>query len=264
MRMINGNKLTITFLNCDGLMTKERQTAIGALDSDIIALTETHLNNDSIQLASGFFTEYDAHWGAPVIGKNDGVGFLIKKKTLWHTNVMQWYDSSPCRAHFNAGRLHGMSIFTGNGKQQILMYIIYGVSGARWSLDLKRQTHHIVESVLADAASRGLPAILGGDFNLEISDSTFLQSMPQIGWTNLAEFSHQATTPTCFRGKNGSVIDFIWANSLMMASFSDFSVSSHDLFADHAPLQCSFNESIRAQDVLRNRDYGDTPEGFLG
>ena len=43
-------------------------------------------------------------------------------------------------------------------KKQLLCYVIYGHSGARWSSQLKKRTHNIVEAVLSDAASRGCVA----------------------------------------------------------------------------------------------------------
>ena len=73
---------------------------------------------------------------------------------------------------------------------------------------LKKQTHNIAEAVLSDAASRGLPAIFGGDINLEVSDSDLFQRLPQLGWSRLADAVGLGQAPTCCK-RGGSVIDHI-------------------------------------------------------
>ena len=47
----------------------------------------------------------------------------------------------------------------------------------------------------------------------------------------------------------------------MLTTFSSFKIGSATGLADHAPIFCEFTDKIRAQQVFRNRCYGDTPKG---
>ena len=177
---------SIAFVNPDGISGKTRKPAIGALNCDIIALSETHLSKELMKSAEGGFPGYNPFWGIPVKGKNGGVGFLVKTNAFWHVAPISWPADSPCHSFVQAGRLHALSIFTGLGHSQFNIYVVYGISGARWNTELKDNTHKLIEAVCADIASKGLPAVMGGDFNLEIADSPLLERLPQIGFTNLA------------------------------------------------------------------------------
>ena len=144
----------------------------------------------------------------------------------------------------------------GNGKKQFLCYVVYGISGSRWSLPLKKQTQSILEAAFNDAASRGLPALVGGDFNLEVGDSEFLQRLPQLGWSRAAEVSGVGQTFTCYKG-TGSVIDHVFCNQMLMASFREFFVGDRHGLADHCPINCLLNLDVTSQVVSRNREYGE-------
>ena len=214
-------------------------------------------------LIHGGFPGYKAYWGAPVEGKNGGVGFLVKSSAAWHTTPVTWDKHSPCYIHHAAGRLHAVKVFTGDGSSHFLIYVLYGVSGARWNIEMKTETHRLIEDVCADIACKGLPAIFGGDLNLQLNESPLLERLPQLNFTNLAIFSSKAHEATCFKGKKGSTIDHVFVNQLMMATFSSFQVGSHSGLADHAPLFCQFQDMVKPQFVLRNRSCGDSPTGIL-
>ena len=250
----------VTYLNCDDISGKSRRSAIGALDCDVFALTETHLSTNSMTIARGWFPDYEAYWGAPVDGKKGGVGFLVKAKTAWHVSPIKWPENSSCAAHYRAGRLHGVRLFLGSGSAQILITALYGISGSRWASDLKAKTHKLIEDVCADISAKGLPVLFGGDLNLQVNESPLLERLPQLGFTNLGVVTNNADKHTCFHGKQGSTIDHAFANSLMMATFSDFRVGS---VADHAHLFCEFHDTCHQQMVLRDRHYGETPIGVL-
>lgn len=260
MHLINGN-IRITFLNSDGLMGKDRKSALGALNSDILALSETHLTPALMKVLHGRFPGYQSFWGTPVTGKNGGVGFLVKPNAAWHISPIEWPETSSCFPHYKAGRLHAIKVFLDQGSAQFVVYTLYGVSGARWSTDLKLQTHKLVEDVCIDIAARGLPCLFGGDLNLQLQDSPLLERLPQLNFANLAIVSNKAHEATCFSGKNNSTIDHVFANSLMMATFESFQIGARTGLADHAPLICLFKDKCESQRVLRNRFYGDTPTG---
>ena len=166
MRMVNGNTsvLRFCFANADGVLGKTRGVAIDDLPADIFALSETHLTSNTMRVIDGSFPQFACYWGAPAT--KCGVGFLIRKSSVWTASPLTWSINSPCHRHYQTGRLHAISLHVGNGHRELLVYVIYGISGSRWNSHLRRQTHAIIESALADAASRGLPAMIGGDFNL--------------------------------------------------------------------------------------------------
>lgn len=151
-----------------------------------LALSETHLTTNLMTLIHGGFPGYKAYWGAPVEGKNGGVGFLVKSSAAWHTTPVTWDKHSPCYIHHAAGRLHAVKVFTGDGSSHFLIYVLYGVSGARWNIEMKTETHRLIEDVCADIACKGLPAIFGGDLNLQLNESPLLERLPQLNFTNLA------------------------------------------------------------------------------
>ncbi len=260
MRSTHGNtscQLRFTFLNPDGVSGRTRAAALTSLNSDIICLSETHLTSELQTLAQNSFTGYQAYWGAPAHGKG-GVGFLVKKGSVWHTRPLSWNSDSACLRHYEAGRLHGITLHVGNGKQQVLCYVMYGQSGARWNLAMRAQTHQMIEHVLADATERGLPCILGGDINLQISDSHVLQRMQQMGWHSLALAFGKNQQHTSFKG-SGSIIDHVYSNSLAFSFCKNFEIGDRTGLADHAPLHADFLLGPVAQRILRNRDYGKLP-----
>ena len=260
MRSTHGNtsrQLRFTFLNPDGVSGRTCAAALTSLSSDIVCLSETHLTSELQTLAQKSFTGYQAYWGAPAHGKG-GVGVLVKKGSVWHARPLSWNSSSACFQHYEVGRLHGITLHVGNGKQQILCYVMYGQSGARWNGTMRAQTHQMIEHVLADATGRGLPCILGGDINLQVSDSHVLQRMQQMGWRSLASAFGKDQQPTSLKG-SGSVIDHVYANNFAFSFCKSFDIGDRQGLADHAPLHADFLLGPVAQ-ILRNRDYGKLPE----
>ena len=160
------------------------------------------------------------------------------------------FSKSPCYKYFQEGRLVVLSLQIGDGSRQILIYNAYGYSGARWNHGLKSQTHALIESALQDSISPGLPALFGGDLNLQLDESSVLQRMTQFDWFHLPSLCNSATTSTCFKGK-GSAIDHIFCNSLAFNAFTSFSIGS--CISDHASLQCTFSLQVISQTVHRNR-----------
>ena len=263
MRMLHGNTtqpdLSFAFANVDGVVGRDRSHAILDLDCDIIALTETHLTQEHQKILQHSFPGYQPFWGAPVSGKKGGVGFLVRTGSTWHAKLISISASSPCYKYFQEGRLVVLSLQIGNGSRQILIYNAYGYSGARWNHGLKSQTHAIVESALQDSISRGLPALFGGDLNLQLDESSVLQRMTQFDWFHLPSLCNSATTSTCFKGK-GSAIDHIFCNSLAFHAFTSFSIGS--CISDHASLQCTFSLQVISQTVHRNRTMTSLPPKF--
>lgn len=264
MHTLNGNTGGCTrfaFLNSDGIMGKDRASSIGEIDADVIALSETHLSDNLMKLAHGRFPGYSSFWGSPVKGKSGGVGFLIKPSSFWHISPVKWDSQSPCYKYFLEGRLYAVSVFLGKGSSQLIVYTAYGYAGSRWSSELKQKTHNLIEAICVDIAARGLPSIFGGDLNIQTDESNLLEALPQLGFTNLASLTGQSNIATCFKGKEGSTIDHVFCNGLMLATFSSLQIKSQ--VADHAPLVCTFTDTCLSQLIHRNRFYGDFLDGDL-
>ena len=120
MQMVNGNTrpLRICYLSADGVMGKTRGPAILALPSDVIAISETHLTADLLKLVDGAFPRIRSLWGA---ASQAGVGFLVRDAVVWAVRPIQWPANSPCHRHFIAGRLPGISLYLGNGKEAVAL-----------------------------------------------------------------------------------------------------------------------------------------------
>ena len=174
--------------------------ALQSTGADVEAISETHLTQEHQGCLKHSFGHYECFWGTPVFGKFGGVGFLVRRGSCWHARLLDFPRDSACRRHIDAGRLSVLSTHLGSGSRRLLIYNIYGYSGARWSLKLRHWTQRLIEDALGDAASRGLPCAFGGDYNLEVIDSPLLQRVPQMGWFHVPTFCGQASVHTCFKG----------------------------------------------------------------
>ena len=159
-------------------MDKTRFPAFQALQSDVLAISETHLTSELQHMVRHSFSGVDAFWGVPSSGKGD-VGFLVRHGTVWHAEALTWPDTSPCFSFQENGRLHGLTLWLGDGRYRMTCYVLYGHAGAPWNESLRQQTHSMIQAVLDDAAEKGLPAIFGGD--------NLLRRLPQLDWTSLAD-----------------------------------------------------------------------------
>ena len=116
------------------------------------------------------------------------------------------------------------------GQSSILVYNAYGYSGARWNAALKKLTHNLIEAALTDGASRGLPAIFGGDLNLQIEAPMVLQRMSQHDWCHIPRICGMPDEPTCFKVP-GSAIDHVFFNAWDLSAFQYFNFGNQ--ISDH-------------------------------
>ena len=264
MRIWNGNTTTstlgISFVNADGVMGRHRPHELEQLASDIVAISETHLDAQQQKLLKHLFPGFDGCWGASVTGKKGAIGFLVKSGSCWHAKLLEFSSTSPCAIFFRDGRLAVLSLHPGNGNRQFLIYNAYGYSGARWNAALKKYTHNLIEAALTDAASRGLPAIFGGDWNLQMEESMVLQRMSQHDWYHIPSICGMSDEPTCYKGP-GSAIDHVFFNALAMSAFQYFSFGYQ--VSDHRSLTCTIGLGVISQTALRNRSLQTLPAGFI-
>jgi exonuclease III len=248
-----GETLKIGFVNVNGVLGKHRPRALLALRADIIGLQETHLDRGAAAACKGRFHPMAEEWGAPTPGRA-GVGFLHRPGASWHTMPLTWPEASPCHRAWAAGRLHAMILALGRGQRQIVVYTVYGWAQSRTIAAERERTHEIVSAVMGDAAARGLPAILGGDLNLEVAESAVLRRMAPAGWSEVARMFGRQGEVTCTKG-SGSHIDHIYVNSLMVNHVVSLDTASRVGLADHVPQVVTIDICVRSQLTQRARFY---------
>jgi len=200
-------------------------------------------------------------WGSPIHTQKGGVGFLVRNGSAWHTTPLSFPHGSACHRLFQSGRLHGITLWLGNGSYRFNCYVLCGHAGSRWNSSLRDQTHHLIQAVLDDSAARGLPAIFGGDLNLTMSDSSLLQRLDSLQWTSLASMVQLQDEHTSFKGQ-GSTIDYIFANQLALCSFESFHLGLRTGLADHSPLHCTLATGCCSQLTACSRDFGRLSPGI--
>ena len=60
-------------------------------------------------MVGGSFPQFSCYWGAPATAKC-GVGFLIRKSSVWTASPLTWSINSPCHRHPQTGRLHAFNL----------------------------------------------------------------------------------------------------------------------------------------------------------
>ena len=138
------------------------------------------------------------------------------------------------------------------------VYSVYGFADSRSRPREKGLTHEVIQAALADSAQHGLPAVIGGDFNLEVADSHVLGRMRALGWHDVAATFNAESTPTCFKG-SGSHIDHVFVNHLLVPFVLSLDQGSRVGLADHAPQIVTLSLVASSQPVLRARCYGSMP-----
>lgn len=149
---------------------------------DITLLSETHctdLHQKSFPLNA---EDFSIIWGAPVRkGSRSGVAIIAKKSSVWAIQKVDM-SNTVCFSHEKQGRLVVAQIFYGAGERSILIYTIYGHAGARWEQARRREAENMIQDIAQDIAARGsIPAIIAGDFNLQINDSPLMQKLLRSG-----------------------------------------------------------------------------------
>ena len=121
-----------------------------------------------------------------------------------------WDTNHPCHAFWASGRLQAVILYLHDGSA-VVLYNIYGPAGARESATAKRTLKLLLQAVTDDAATRSLPSILVGDFNAEVEENQYMQTLLQAYWHDVAVVGSGETRNTCNKG-SGSRIDHIWCS----------------------------------------------------
>lgn len=171
-----------------------------------LALSETHLQSHLESTESHQFSEYHCFWGPNSPDRHyGGVALLTKRSSFWHAKKIEWPLEHQCCRFFRDNRLPAVQLWLGTGGVSILVYVVYGMSGARWEASKKTYFHTLFEAIKQDRISRGpIPAVLLGDFNLEITDSYPIRSALQARfWCDTRDKSSadMQLKTTCHKGK---------------------------------------------------------------
>ena len=171
-----------------------------------LALSETHLQSQLESTESHQFSEYHCFWGPNSPDRHyGGVALLTKRSSFWHAKKIEWPLEHQCCRFFRDNRLPAVQLWLGTGGVSILVYVVNGMSGARWEASKKTYFHTLFEAIKQDRISRGpIPAVLLGDFNLEITDSYPIRSALQARfWCDTRDKSSadMQLKTTCHKGK---------------------------------------------------------------
>ncbi len=259
--------LSLATMNAGGLSSIIKKRQLRDLSIDVLGITETHLTSNLHQSTSDWFSQYTCIFSPDQTDRQfSGVCLLANKAAFWQIIPIHWKPDDACFQFHQDCRLVAAQVWLGNGGTSMLFYVIYGPSGARWEGHKRTYLNKLIDAVTEDAISRGqLPTVLLGDFNMQISESSKLQSLIRSRtWNNACDLASPlfVNAPTCQPGnRQGSQIDFIFTSSSICDQLFQYEVAKLDSFKDHslvsirlsapAPVQtrCSLRAPVALPDL---------------
>ena len=171
-----------------------------------------------------------------------GVAIFAKNSAFWAVKTVSFPTDNPCQSFVLDNRLIATQLWFGRGGTSMIIYSIYGVSGARWETQKRSYLHKLLKAIEVDCISRGqIPCILMGDFNMEISESQVLSdALASQFWFDLRTSgdAEQQHTATCHKGK-GSYIDHIFVSPHLFDQCFNFQIQKNPEFKDHSVLSAN-------------------------
>ena len=174
MHALHGNtgesehsNIQIRICNSAGLQKDGRIEFLTENAGDFMAITKTHANDYTQRSFSRGLQEHAVIFGEPVADRGfAGVAFMYKRSAAWLVKQLS-FISKKCNQFYSDSRLLCVQIFRSSEKRSIIIYIIYGKSGARWEPSKKDYNKQLLNAVLEDSVLRGdLATVVRGDFNL--------------------------------------------------------------------------------------------------
>ena len=233
---------TLGVCNPSGLPGKSQLLA--AVDSDIIAISETHLTevarsqfHRSLRTVAPAYTHFVT--GAPlplrscssVAGSWAGVAVASKHPTrllpaAWPPDL---YETG--RVVFSTSHVSNLWI---SGA------VIYGFPEGQTHVDAKPQTELALDFAFNRMQALSGPRFMSGDWNFEAPRLDVCRKLQDAGWIEVQSL-HQLRTgtdpqPTC---KGVSRKDHLWLSPELATGFRDLVVDPHG-FADHSTLVARF------------------------
>lgn len=236
---------SISVCNSSGTMGKGAQ--LSSLDTDLIAMSETHLTSKGRQIlqatmsAQGNYSHLVS--GFPVASRYDNSeagqwsGVALASRHPSRALCVPWPDDM-----FETGRVQVASSFVAN--TWVTGGIIYGYPASKMHHSPVERTNalvtHVVEFLLLHAQG---PRYVCGDWNATQAELPISSVLLQQGWQEIQTIDQlchgSAIQPTC---KRVSQKDFLWVSTELAACFDRAKVL-HDEFPDHAVLQAHFTFS---------------------
>ena len=255
MHIIHGNPagyFTLHVGKMNGLQKDGRWEFITEHLVDYMAITETHatayVQKTLDKKISG--TEHGIIWGHPLDDRNfSGAGFVYKKSSSWIVRAVPFLEPE-CDRYFKDGRLLAVQLFRSDEKRSFIIYVLYGISGARWEIPKREYVQKLIAAIHRDSVQRGgLATVICGDFNLEVSDFTVqYEQLRTDHWVDAAYFGTNGfcNDNTSYKGK-GSRIDLAFVNTCAAGALQSYSVQEGVIKNDHGMLQLVFHGPLASQ-----------------
>lgn len=201
--------------NIAGLQKPGRSEFLTEHTVDFLALSETHANAYTQKSFARELREHAVLFGDPVHNRGfAGVAFLYKKSSAWAVKEVPFL-SSKCQQFYNDARLLCVQIFRSNQQRSLVVYVVYGKSGARWEPPKKECNKQMLKAILEDSVLRGdVATVFCGDINLTVEDAPdVFDSFQKSRWVDTAWFGVEGFDgrPTSLKG-NGARIDLSFVN----------------------------------------------------
>lgn len=200
--------------------------------------------------------EHRCVWGAPVPERNfAGVAFLYRISSVWSVQKVAFCNKA-CDKFYSDGRLLCVQLFRNSEKHSILIYILYGKSGARWEPPKMKYNQDMVSAVQEDVVSRGeVSAVMCGDFNMTVEEAGDTFAKLRYGrWVDSAMFGICGfdNSPTSLQGK-GARIDLAFLNHNATRSMKRYSLMEGVAGARHHLLDLNFSDVLAAQFIYMQK-----------
>ena len=239
-----GPKLVVRTFNPAQLLGHEEE--ISRWPSGVWTAAETSHTTTAMQVTERRFRQHDVrsifshpvekHSGNAGLYRGKAMGTAIMSKLYMTPYPMELDDVVRESCRFSDAIVH-----LGHGIRAYVC-VVYGPP-------INNCTYADGEKVFLNAVLPGLqratmfkgPAIISGDFNRDLGDCIFWESLRAKGWYDCAELAWQKfqkiPEPTC---KDSSRRSFILINRAMAAFFQDCGTVEHHMFDAHPVLQAEF------------------------
>ena len=143
-----------------------------------------------------------------------------------------------------------MQIFRSDEKRSVILYIIYGKSGARWEPSKRDYNRQMLSAIHEDSVLRGdLATIICGDFNLTVEDATDVFNLyKKSRWVDAALFGNTGfdDRPTSMKG-HGARIDMALLNHTAASLACQYDLMDGINTEDHRILDIKMHVPCAAQ-----------------
>eukprot|EP00971_Amphidinium_carterae_P189162 3755205-Amphidinium_carterae.1 len=188
--------------------------------------TETHAASNLQQTLLHSSPTKVVKFGHPLPGRHyTRVALIARASVAWQWHTLEWLHT-PCAEWYTAGRLAAWELWGTKGNLSAIFYVVYGHANARWSAEDKSLLHALLNDVQQDSLTGVLdilmrgdaPCVVGGDFNIQTSESSVLQQWQATVMCECRALGNMLarTANTSDRG-TGSQIDHVWRNACVMS-----------------------------------------------